>query len=152
MLCYCGPIAIFRSLKRSVNGVEDEDTNNTDTALLAAAERRVNLWVSLDLTELRNKVAKIKVNPRGNLWATGHFMGKKSVADSALVPPGDDAAMSAIEAALNPKPVEPDDLYQEVLKTALQARLDSEDSRARNPDTALFMKILENYIQGNRRW
>ncbi len=29
--------------------------------------------VSLDLTELRNKVAKIKVNPRGNLWATGEM-------------------------------------------------------------------------------
>ena len=28
--------------------------------------------VSLDLSELRNKVAKIKVNPRGNLWATGN--------------------------------------------------------------------------------
>ncbi|KAL6468465.1 hypothetical protein MHYP_G00219890 [Metynnis hypsauchen] len=125
-------MAVFRSLKRSVNGVEDEDTNNnTDTALLAEAERRVG--VGLDLTELRNKVAKIKVNPRGNLWATGHFMGKKSVADSAPFPPEDDAAMSAIEAALNPKHVEPDDLYQEVLKTALQARLDSEDSRARNP-------------------
>ncbi|KAL7866951.1 hypothetical protein AOLI_G00147650 [Acnodon oligacanthus] len=108
--------------------------------------------VSLDLTELRNKVAKIKVNPRGNLWATGHFMGKKSVVDSAPLPPEDDATMNAIEAALNTKHVEPDDLYQEVLKTALQARLDSEDSRARNPDTALFMKILENYIQGNRRW
>uniref|UniRef100_A0A3B4A0P4 Neuromedin Bb n=1 Tax=Periophthalmus magnuspinnatus TaxID=409849 RepID=A0A3B4A0P4_9GOBI len=27
--------------------------------------------MSLDLTELRNKVSKIKVNPRGNLWATG---------------------------------------------------------------------------------
>ncbi|KAK7891565.1 hypothetical protein WMY93_023528 [Mugilogobius chulae] len=39
--------------------------------------------MSLDLTELRNKVSKIKVNPRGNLWATGHFMGKKSVVDSS---------------------------------------------------------------------
>lgn len=29
--------------------------------------------VSLDLTELRNKVSKIKVHPRGNLWATGMF-------------------------------------------------------------------------------
>lgn len=29
--------------------------------------------VSFDLTELRNKVAKIKVNPRGNLWATGRW-------------------------------------------------------------------------------
>uniref|UniRef100_A0A8C6WNF4 Neuromedin B n=1 Tax=Neogobius melanostomus TaxID=47308 RepID=A0A8C6WNF4_9GOBI len=39
--------------------------------------------MTLDLTELRNKVSKIKVNPRGNLWATGHFMGKKSVVDSS---------------------------------------------------------------------
>ncbi|KAJ0069484.1 hypothetical protein NL108_008274 [Boleophthalmus pectinirostris] len=39
--------------------------------------------MSLDLTELRNKVSKIKVNPRGNLWATGHFMGKKSLVDSS---------------------------------------------------------------------
>ncbi|CAL1595982.1 unnamed protein product [Knipowitschia caucasica] len=41
--------------------------------------------MSLDLTELRNKVSNIKVNPRGNLWATGHFMGKKSVVDSSSV-------------------------------------------------------------------
>ncbi|XP_041652516.1 neuromedin Ba [Cheilinus undulatus] len=41
--------------------------------------------MTLDLTELRNKVSKIKVNPRGNLWATGHFMGKKSVVDSSLM-------------------------------------------------------------------
>lgn len=30
--------------------------------------------VSLDLTELRNKVSKIKVHPRGNLWATGIYI------------------------------------------------------------------------------
>ncbi|XP_062277489.1 neuromedin Ba [Scomber scombrus] len=41
--------------------------------------------MTLDLTELRNKVSKIKVNPRGNLWATGHFMGKKSVVDSSFM-------------------------------------------------------------------
>ncbi|CAG5958021.1 unnamed protein product [Menidia menidia] len=41
--------------------------------------------VTLDLTEQRNKVSKLKVNPRGNLWATGHFMGKKSVLDSSFV-------------------------------------------------------------------
>ena len=37
--------------------------------------------VSFDLTELRNKVAKIKVNPRGNLWATGksHLLIKFTV-------------------------------------------------------------------------
>jgi hypothetical protein len=31
----------------------------------------VTTSVSFDLTELGNKVAKIKVNQRGNLWATG---------------------------------------------------------------------------------
>ncbi|KAA8590118.1 hypothetical protein FQN60_014052 [Etheostoma spectabile] len=41
--------------------------------------------MTLDLTELRNKISKIKVNPRGNLWATGHFMGKKSVVDSSFM-------------------------------------------------------------------
>ncbi|XP_072241931.1 neuromedin Ba [Leuresthes tenuis] len=40
--------------------------------------------MTLDLTELRNKISKLKVNPRGNLWATGHFMGKKSVLDSSF--------------------------------------------------------------------
>uniref|UniRef100_A0A3Q3AZE7 Neuromedin Bb n=1 Tax=Kryptolebias marmoratus TaxID=37003 RepID=A0A3Q3AZE7_KRYMA len=39
----------------------------------------------LDLTELRNKISKLKVNPRGNLWATGHFMGKKSVGERSLM-------------------------------------------------------------------
>ncbi|CAL8355868.1 unnamed protein product [Lota lota] len=43
--------------------------------------------MTLDLTELRNKVSKIKMNPRGNLWATGHFMGKKSIVDSSLTDP-----------------------------------------------------------------
>uniref|UniRef100_A0A8B9J862 Neuromedin Bb n=1 Tax=Astyanax mexicanus TaxID=7994 RepID=A0A8B9J862_ASTMX len=101
--------------------------------------------VSLDLTELRNKVAKIKVNPRGNLWATGHFMGKKSVVESALLPHDTDASISAFEAALNPQQVEPnDDLYQEVLKTALQARLDSEDSRPKIPVGGLFMLFIHN--------
>lgn len=36
--------------------------------------------MTLDLTELRNKVSKLKVNPRGNLWATGekfnYYVGK----------------------------------------------------------------------------
>uniref|UniRef100_A0A3B5BBY8 Neuromedin Bb n=1 Tax=Stegastes partitus TaxID=144197 RepID=A0A3B5BBY8_9TELE len=44
--------------------------------------------MTLDLTELRNKVSKLKVNPRGNLWATGHFMGKKSVVDGSFMEPG----------------------------------------------------------------
>ncbi|XP_023566404.1 neuromedin-B [Octodon degus] len=46
------------------------------------------LWVLLaasvtpftwDLPEPRSRTGKIRVHPRGNLWATGHFMGKKSL-------------------------------------------------------------------------
>ncbi|KAK7176515.1 hypothetical protein R3I93_000676 [Phoxinus phoxinus] len=107
--------------------------------------------VSLDLTELRNKVAKIKVNPRGNLWATGHFMGKKSVVDSERLPTEDDSTMKAFEAALNPQQVEPADLYQEMLRIALQAHLDSPEIRHKVPETAILMKILESYIQDNKK-
>ncbi|XP_066095395.1 neuromedin-B isoform X1 [Saccopteryx bilineata] len=35
--------------------------------------------VSWDLPEPRSPASKIRVHPRGNLWATGHFMGKKSL-------------------------------------------------------------------------
>lgn len=41
------------------------------TLLLVFSFMPLSTAVSFDLTELRNKVAKIKVNPRGNLWATG---------------------------------------------------------------------------------
>ncbi|XP_030620991.1 neuromedin Bb [Chanos chanos] len=121
------------------------------TYLMLSSYISVTSSVSLDLTELRNKVAKIKVSPRGNLWATGHFMGKKSV-DDELLPSDNDAAMSAMEVALSPQQTEPNNLYQEVLKIALQAQLDSPESRFKNPETALLMKILGNYVQSNRKW
>ncbi|XP_067298366.1 neuromedin Bb [Pseudorasbora parva] len=107
--------------------------------------------VSLDLNELRNKVAKIKVNPRGNLWATGHFMGKKSVADSERLPNRDGSTMKAIDAALNPQQVEPADLYQEMLRIALQTHLDSKEIHPKVPETAILMKILESYIQDYKK-
>lgn len=47
-------------------------------ALLAASTAPLG-W---DLPEPRSRAGKIRVHPRGNLWATGHFMmgflGKKS--------------------------------------------------------------------------
>ncbi|XP_065123882.1 neuromedin Bb [Paramisgurnus dabryanus] len=107
--------------------------------------------VSLDLTELRNKVAKIKVNPRGNLWATGHFMGKKSIEDTEQLPTQENAAMKAIEAALNPQQVEPMDIFNEILKIALQTHIESQEISPKDRETALLMKILGNYIQGNRK-
>nr|XP_017506225.2 neuromedin-B isoform X5 [Manis javanica] len=44
-------------------------------ALLAAGTASPGL----DLQESRGRAGKIRVRPRGNLWATGHFMGKKSL-------------------------------------------------------------------------
>ncbi|XP_029807408.1 neuromedin-B isoform X2 [Suricata suricatta] len=35
--------------------------------------------LSWDAPEARSRASKIRVHPRGNLWATGHFMGKKSL-------------------------------------------------------------------------
>ncbi|KAJ8391570.1 hypothetical protein AAFF_G00087110 [Aldrovandia affinis] len=110
--------------------------------------------VSLDLTELRNKVAKIKVNPRGNLWATGHFMGKKSVVDSSLLESADYPSLNAIEVALNPDRHAQDLrelITQEVRKLALQTELqDTRKQDSQDQETGLLLKILENYI-GNER-
>ncbi|XP_007470636.1 PREDICTED: neuromedin-B [Lipotes vexillifer] len=44
-------------------------------ALLAAGAAPFS-W---DLPEPRSRASKIRVHPRGNLWATGHFTGKKSL-------------------------------------------------------------------------
>ncbi|XP_025856397.1 neuromedin-B isoform X2 [Vulpes vulpes] len=46
-------------------------------ALLAAAAGAAPL--SWGPPEHRSRAIKIRVHPRGNLWATGHFMGKKSL-------------------------------------------------------------------------
>ncbi|TRY66335.1 hypothetical protein DNTS_024327 [Danionella cerebrum] len=103
--------------------------------------------VSLDMTELRNKVSKIKVNPRGNLWATGHFMGKKSVVDDAHSGSEQDSTMEAVEAALKAgqqlQRLEPADLNREMRKIALQ-------TRPKASETAILLKILENYFQESK--
>ncbi|XP_020035572.1 neuromedin-B [Castor canadensis] len=44
--------------------------------------------LSWDLPEPRSRTSKIRVHPRGNLWATGHFMGKKSLEPLSLSPLG----------------------------------------------------------------
>ncbi|KAG3262518.1 neuromedin-B isoform X2 [Ictidomys tridecemlineatus] len=53
-------------------------------ALLAAGVSPLN-W---DLPESRGRTSKIRVHPRGNLWATGHFMGKKSLESPRAFPLG----------------------------------------------------------------
>ncbi|XP_006779928.1 neuromedin Bb [Neolamprologus brichardi] len=103
--------------------------------------------VSFDLTELRNKVAKIKVNPRGNLWATGHFMGKKSVVDTPMLPSNEDQGADALEVTLPAEQSALEELFQEFLRVALQAQMDTQESRSKNQEADLLMKILENYIR-----
>ncbi|XP_008276782.1 neuromedin Bb [Stegastes partitus] len=106
--------------------------------------------VSFDLTELRNKVAKIKVNPRGNLWATGHFMGKKSVMDTPLLPSAEDQGVGALEVTVPAEQNALGELFQEFLRVALQAQVDTQESRSKNQESDLLMKILENYIQSRK--
>ncbi|XP_039991027.1 neuromedin Bb [Xiphias gladius] len=106
--------------------------------------------VSFDLTELRNKVAKIKVNPRGNLWATGHFMGKKSVMDTPLLPSAEGQGADALEDTLPGEQRALEELFQEFLRAALQAQLDTQESRSKNQEADLLMKILESYIQSRK--
>ncbi|XP_026234521.1 neuromedin Bb [Anabas testudineus] len=106
--------------------------------------------VSFDLTELRNKVAKIKVNPRGNLWATGHFMGKKSVMDPPMLPSAEEQGVDALEVALPAEQSALGELFQEFLRVALQAQMDTRESRSKNQEAELLMKILGNYIQSRK--
>ncbi|XP_036963814.1 neuromedin Ba [Acanthopagrus latus] len=78
--------------------------------------------MTLDMTELRNKISKIKVNPRGNLWATGHFMGKKSVVDGSFMESAfEDANVPPEVRAVSPLKQMTEDLVAlltEILKTA----------------------------------
>ncbi|XP_019935444.2 neuromedin Bb [Paralichthys olivaceus] len=104
--------------------------------------------VSFDLTELRNKVAKIKVNPRGNLWATGHFMGKKSVVDAPLMPSAE--GRDALEVSLPGEQSALEELFQEFLRVAIQTQVDTQESRSKNQEADLLMKILESYIQSRK--
>ncbi|XP_034437487.1 neuromedin Bb [Hippoglossus hippoglossus] len=104
--------------------------------------------VSFDLTELRNKVAKIKVNPRGNLWATGHFMGKKSVMDAPLMPSAE--GQDALEVSFPGEQSAIEELFQEFLRVALQTQVDTQESRSKNQEADLLMKILGSYIQSRK--
>ncbi|KAM4744473.1 neuromedin Bb [Anableps anableps] len=120
------------------------------TYLVLFSFMSLSAGVSFDLTELRNKVAKIKVNPRGNLWATGHFMGKKSVMDTPLLPSPEEQAVDAVEVSLPAEQTSLGELFQEFLRVALKAQVDTDESRLKNQEAELLTKILENYIQSRK--
>ncbi|KAJ7421895.1 Neuromedin-B [Pitangus sulphuratus] len=81
--------------------------------------------VHLDFAEHRSQAAKIKVNPRGNLWATGHFMGKKSVTGSPhLESPEEPAVPTVFGPSLRALLEDMMELLtRELLKILLQERL-----------------------------
>uniref|UniRef100_A0A8B9NYI7 Neuromedin-B n=1 Tax=Apteryx owenii TaxID=8824 RepID=A0A8B9NYI7_APTOW len=81
--------------------------------------------VHLDFAEHRSQAAKIKVNPRGNLWATGHFMGKKSISGSPhLESPEDPAVPMVFGPSLRALLEDMMELLtRELLKILLQERL-----------------------------
>uniref|UniRef100_A0A3Q2VZA6 Bombesin-like n=2 Tax=Haplochromini TaxID=319058 RepID=A0A3Q2VZA6_HAPBU len=104
--------------------------------------------MTLDLTELRNKVSKLKVNPRGNLWATGHFMGKKSIVDSSFV----NSAFENIKDTAEGRDVRPlhgvEDLQAlliHILKTAQQTQGDTEFFKRTNNEVELLLRVTQKY-------
>uniref|UniRef100_A0A674PIM9 Neuromedin Bb n=1 Tax=Takifugu rubripes TaxID=31033 RepID=A0A674PIM9_TAKRU len=120
------------------------------TSLLLFSFLYFTAAVSFDLTELRNKVAKIKVNPRGNLWATGHFMGKKSVKDSPLLPPPQAADAPAEQSAAGGDTRQwrqkPGELPP--LSTCWNGSKSSSELLFQEAD--LLLKILESYFQSRK--
>ncbi|XP_077477440.1 neuromedin Bb [Stigmatopora argus] len=103
--------------------------------------------VSFDLTQLRNKVDKIHVYPRGNLWATGHFMGKKSVMETPLLSSTEDQELGASEMS---QPRGSNDLskgFQDFLRTAMQAQRDSQENHLKSQEDEMLMRILDFYTQ-----
>ena len=60
----------------------------------------------------------------------GHFMGKKSVMDKPLLSPADGPGVDALQSALQgPEPDDLGNIFQEVLRVALQAQVDTQDSK-----------------------
>lgn len=126
------------------------------TSLLLISLLSLHDAVRLDLTELRNKVAKIKVNPRGSLWATGennfnnnnncttfhhgvcaycvfpvllgHFMGKKSLMDEPAMPLKQKTKL--VDPLEDDLPEEERSAFLQQLRVALRARLDTQDCRS----------------------
>ncbi|XP_020371162.2 neuromedin Ba [Rhincodon typus] len=111
----------------------------------------VTASVSLDLTELRNKVSKIKVNPRGNLWATGHFMGKKSLFD---YPEGYNSSPARLPLDLSDAARDLQNLFiWKMLDHGLPQEQEGSQltSNTVTEGTGLIMKIIERYVKNSEK-
>ncbi|MFT7798544.1 neuromedin-B [Arapaima gigas] len=101
----------------------------------------------VDLTELRNQVSKIKVNPRGNLWATGHFMGKKNVVDGSLLGSANQPAFGGIRSPASTQ------LFREMFKLTVrdQQRDVRDGAKSNELETDLVMKGLRSVAWDRRK-
>ncbi|XP_009462321.1 PREDICTED: neuromedin-B [Nipponia nippon] len=120
-------------------------------AVPASAPAALGPAVHLDFAEHRSQAAKIKVNPRGNLWATGHFMGKKSVTGSPhLESPEEPAVPMVFGPSLRALLEDMMELLtRELLKILLQERLLDENQGKydlTDQETGLLTKVLEKYF------
>ncbi|XP_039540226.1 neuromedin Ba [Pimephales promelas] len=115
-------------------------------ALIMLFNISLSTSVSFDLTELRNKVSKIKVHPRGNLWATGHFMGKKSISNSQ--PQDSPFSSKLLRNTVGEESESSEDLRemisQELLKVA-QLEQPKGTRDVYNQDRDFIVKLLKSY-------
>lgn len=59
-------------------------------------------------------------------------MGKKSVMDAPLLPSAEDQGVDALEVTLPGRQSALGELFQEFLRVALQAQVDTQESRSKN--------------------
>ena len=71
-------------------------------------------------------------------------MGKKSVVDTPLLPSHEDQGLDALGVRLPPEQTALRELFQEFVRVALQAQVDTQESRSKNQvRTRLLQSLLE---------
>lgn len=72
----------------------------------------------------------------------GHFMGKKSVMDTPMLPSAEGQGVDALEVNLPGEQNALGELFQEFLRVALQAQVDPQESRTKNQVVPLISKYV----------
>ncbi|KAK2509306.1 hypothetical protein MC885_014833 [Smutsia gigantea] len=103
-------------------------------ALLAAGTASLGL----DVQEPRSRAGKIRVHPRGNLWATGHFMGKKS-----LETPSPSSLGTAPHTSLRDQRLQPTHDWLRILLLKKAAGKSLGSPAPHNPDRRLLVQMLQ---------
>ncbi|KAG7222411.1 hypothetical protein INR49_016270 [Caranx melampygus] len=101
------------------------------------------------LSPRRIRASSLRVEMRG-FTLNSHFMGKKSVMDTPMLPSAEGQGVDALEVTLPGEQSALGELFQEFLRVALQAQVDPQESRSKNQEADLLMKILGSYIQSRK--